>query len=155
MKYYIAAFVATFVFTGCATSTSDKGTTQGSSKTASSESFSNTDLISIMLGGGARDEAKFAERLEAAKAHPLGSKLNPVRVHMPQGQQAYLRRLNCDNGATPEFNRAGSFGAGPYDTIIDGYELTCSGASIEGLVFMDMYHPGHVEEAAIPGFTID
>lgn len=54
---------------------------------------------------------------------------------------------------TPD--RAGSFGPGPYTSIIDGYDVDC-GAAAPGQtrVFLDMYHPGHREAAAVPGFTI-
>jgi len=113
MKVYVAACIAAIALSGCATTTAEKGVSQESAKTTNASGYSNAELIGLMLGGGKRDEAKLAKRLEAAAAHPLGSKLNPVRVHMPQGQQAYLRRLNCDSGAAPAFNRAGSFGAGP------------------------------------------
>jgi hypothetical protein len=85
-------------------------------------------------------------------AQPFGSRGNPVRVYMPAGQRAYLQRLACDGGGTPGFRRVGSFGAGPYTTVIDGYEVDCGSA--KSTVFMDMYHPGHVERRAVPGFTI-
>lgn len=88
----------------------------------------------------------------AINAQPLGSRGNPVRVHRPTGQQAYLRRLACADGNTPAFRRVGSFGVGPYTTIIDGYEVACGEA--KSLVFLDMYHPGHLETRPVPGFTL-
>jgi hypothetical protein len=89
---------------------------------------------------------------QAINALPLGDKGNPVRVHTPPGQRAYLSRLVCTGGGTPVFSRVGSFGIGPYGTIVDGYDVDCAGA--KRMVFMDMYHPGYVEPRAVPGFTI-
>lgn len=89
---------------------------------------------------------------QAINAQPLGSRGNPVRVYRPLGQRDYLQRLVCPDGTTPVFRRVGSFGAGPYTTIIDGYDVDCG--STKSVVFMDMYHPGHVERRPVPGFTI-
>ena len=89
---------------------------------------------------------------QTINAQPLGSRGNPVRVHQPRGQHAYLQRLACPNGSAPAFRRVGSFGVGPYSTIIDGYDVDCGGT--KSVVFMDMYHPGYSERRPIPGFTI-
>ncbi len=89
---------------------------------------------------------------QAINALPLGDKGNPVRVHTPPGQRAYLSRLVCTGGGAPAFNRVGSFGIGPYGTIIDGYDVDCAGT--KRMVFMDMYHPDYVEPRPVPGFTI-
>lgn len=90
---------------------------------------------------------------EVKHATPLGSKTAPVRCDMPLGEQRYLDRLHCADGSRPSYIRVGSFGPGPYGTILDGYEVTCGTAT--SLVFMDMYHAGYVETQAIPGFQID
>lgn len=96
------------------------------------------------------------KRIAKAAAFPLGSKDNPVRAQMPQGQQAYLVRLRCGDGRTPSFVRIGSYGVGVFGNIIDGYAVDCGGAAPGRVdVFMDMYHPGFVETRAVPGFTID
>jgi len=87
----------------------------------------------------------------AINAVPLGDKGNPVRVHLA-GQEAYLSRLVCSNGAPPTFYRVGSFGVGVYGTIVDGYDVDCAGS--KRMVFMDMYHPNYVEPRPVPGFTI-
>ena len=110
------------------------------------------DIFGFKVPGG-----KALEKLiEKAQEHPLGAKENPVRADMPGGQRAYLNRLRCADGKRPAFFRVGSFGAGPYERIIDGYEVTCKGSTPEtSMVFMDMYHPGHKEAAAVPGFTIE
>jgi hypothetical protein len=86
------------------------------------------------------------------EAQPLGSKGNPVRSFMPAGEHAYLGRLQCPDGSTPAFRRQGSFGVGPYTTIIDGYEVSCGGKSV--VLYLDMYHPAYIERRAVPGFTI-
>lgn len=105
---------------------------------------------SKVVGGKA-----LAKLIEAAQAYPLGSKDNPVRADMPGGQRAYLNRLRCADGKRPTYQRVGSFGAGVYQRIIDGYEVKCEGSTPEmTMVYMDMYHPGHKEAAAVPGFTI-
>jgi len=84
---------------------------------------------------------------------PLGHETNPVRCWMPGGEQEYLSRLRCADGSAPSFFRTGSYGSGPYGTIIDGYKVQC-GKAEPVMVFMDMYHGEHVETEAVPGFTI-
>ena len=111
------------------------------------------DSFAEMFGGVPADRA--ARVAATASAHPLGSRENPVRVNMPAGQRAYLYRLRCANGRIPTFERSGSFGPGPYGTIIDGYVVQCAGSQpANSLIFMDMYHPTHNETKAPPGFTI-
>ncbi len=88
-------------------------------------------------------------------AYPLGSEENPVRVNMPAGQRAYLSRLRCADGKAPTFHRIGSAGDGPYGTIMDGYQVDCPGSQpASNVIFLDMYHPNHVETKAPPGYTI-
>jgi hypothetical protein len=41
----------------------------------------------------------------------------------------------------------------PYGSITDIYELACD-LPPSRTIFIDMYHPGHVELRAVPGFTI-
>ncbi|MEM9965779.1 MAG: hypothetical protein AAGC58_10575 [Asticcacaulis sp.] len=98
---------------------------------------------------------EMAKRIQKAEAgYPLGSKENPVRVSMPQGQRAYLAQLRCEDGQVPAFHRGGSVGLGPYDNIIDRYEVTCAGSKPEKtMIFMDMYFAGHVETRPVEGFT--
>lgn len=110
------------------------------------------DIFGFKVPGG----KELAKLIEKAQAHPLGAKENPVRADMPGGQRAYLNRLRCADGKRPAFFRVGSFGAGPYERIIDGYEVTCKDSTPEkSMIFMDMYHPGHKEAAAVEGFTIE
>ncbi len=88
----------------------------------------------------------------AINAQKLGSLGNPVRAYKREGQEAYLKRLMCEGGATPAFGRLPTTWAGPYTTRIDGYELKCPDDM--AVVFMDMYHPGYVERRPVPGFQI-
>lgn len=108
------------------------------------------------LTGGRVSGGELEARIRKASAHPLGSRDNPVRVDMPQGQQAYLNRLRCSNGQRPAYGRAGNFGPGVYGSIIDGYRVVCpdGGQPAESMIYMDMYHPTHDETAAPPGFTM-
>ena len=88
----------------------------------------------------------------AINAQPLGSKGNPVRSYQPVGEYAYLRDLLCADGLRPLYKRIGNAGPGPYTTIVDVFDVRCETASYR--VYMDMYHPGHVEKRAVPGFTL-
>lgn len=124
----------------------------GAAGCASAPENDMSDLMSFMGAVSPAESARVAARL-ADK--PLGSAQNPVRADMPAGQRAYLSRLRCANGRAPTFDRIGSFGDGPYGSIIDGYSVVCAGSSpAESVVHMDMYHSGHAEAAAVPGFTI-
>jgi hypothetical protein len=115
------------------------------------------DPLADMLAGRSAMKGKKLERaIEKAAKHPLGSAENPVRAHMPQGQRAYLAKLRCADGKAPTYFREGNFGIGVYRNIVDGYRVTCDGSEpASSLVYMDMYHAGHVENAAVPGFTLD
>ncbi|MFN3858371.1 MAG: hypothetical protein ACK4RV_11540 [Caulobacter sp.] len=136
IRSILACGVAAMLLAGCATTSPDAG---------------GDDLFS----GGRVSAAETTRRAKAAARHPLGSRENPVRVNMPAGQRNYLTRLRCSDGAAPAFVRVGNFGAGIYGSIIDGYEVTCLGGQpARSLIFMDMYHPDHVETAAPPGFTL-
>lgn len=83
----------------------------------------------------------------------LGSEKNPVRCAHPEGERAYLDRLRCESGKPPKYDRSGSVGEGPYDTILDRYIVTCPGEKKEHIVLMDMYHD-YVELLPVPGFSI-
>ena len=113
------------------------------------------DIDRALAGESQVSGGALERRIDAAARHPLGSRDNPVRAHMPPGQRAYLARLRCGDGRPPEFGRIGNYGVGVYGNIIDGYRVSC-GAAAPGQVevFMDMYHPGHVEDRPVPGFTI-
>jgi ankyrin repeat protein len=82
----------------------------------------------------------------------LGSFSNPVRCDGPEGEREYLNRLFAPDGTPVSFHRVGSFGAGPYGNLLDGYEVHAVQA--QAMVYMDMYHSGHVEAAAVPGFNV-
>lgn len=112
--------------------------------------------LETMLRGESRVSGDaLARPVAAADARPLGSKENPVRASRPEGQRAYLARLRCGDGRAPKYSRNGSYGVGVFGNIIDGYAVDCgSAAPGRTEVFMDMYHPSHVETRAAPGFTI-
>ena len=100
---------------------------------------------------GAELEAALAD----AAQYPLGSKQNPVRAGGARGQRAYLARLRCEDLTAPTFGRIGSAGMSPYGNIVDRYWVKCEGSEpAESTVFIDMYHSGYVEEAAVPGYGI-
>jgi len=86
---------------------------------------------------------------EIAK-HPLGSQENPVRSQGPTGQRNYLAHLECPDGTSPRFNRLGSLADGVYGFPMDKFEVFCG--ERRSLIFMDLYHPLHVESSAVPGF---
>lgn len=106
------------------------------------------------LGLGVSD-AELARAVAAADAYPLGTSDNPVRVGGPDGERAYIARLRCADGSTPQSRRLGSSGVGAFGTIVDRYRLDCGGAAPGSAeLVMDMYHAGHDEDRAPPGFSI-
>lgn len=122
--------------------------------------------VAVLVGAGAgralprqdqsvkqKDEEKGKDKSGAKVSGDLGTQTNPVRCEDPKGERQYLSRLRCTDGKRPEYSRVGSFGVGPYGNILDGYSVKCSGRE-EVIVFMDMYHEGHVEKEAVPGFHI-
>jgi hypothetical protein len=112
-------------------------------------------LDRALAGQSQTSGSKLDRAIAAAAKHPFGSKLNPVRASMPQGQHAYLRRLRCSDGQAPQFDRIGNYGLGVYGNIIDGYAVDCGSAAPGKVeIFMDMYHAGYVETRPVPGFTI-
>jgi len=117
--------------------------------------YTQEEVLGFLSGGSStRHKAKFERRLSEAQYYALGTKRNPVRADKPYGQREYLNRLRCPmDGKSPNFERMGSFGAGPYETIIDGYEVKCRGEEPVN-VFMDMYFSNHYETEAVPGFAI-
>jgi hypothetical protein len=124
-------------------------TVSGCATTAPS---SNNPLESLLMGQS-RSGPELTRAIAAAEQHPLGSERNPVRAEMPTGQQAYLRRLRCSNGEAPTFNRERNVGVGAFGNIVDLYAVGC-GMNQARSIYMDMYHRGHVEQRAVPGFTI-
>jgi hypothetical protein len=121
---------------------------------ASSSAFAADDLSDI-FGGGVFKGKKLEKAIAKADQHPLGSADNPVRVNMPRGQRSYLSRLRCEDGNMPQFQRGGSTGEGPFGAIVDVYDVDCGGAAPGKVaVYLDMYHPDHVEQRTVPGFTI-
>ena len=121
---------------------------------ATTRPASTGDIIADMFAPVPPARVHAVEAKAAAAGHPLGSRENPVRANMPDGQRAYLNRLRCSDGGAPQYDRGGSVGDGPYGKIMDVYELKClDGQPVTASVYMDMYHD-HVEDRPVPGFTI-
>lgn len=104
------------------------------------------------LGAGGLEGKALADAVARAERSPLGSKDNPVRENMPQGERAYLARLRCPDGKAPEAERKGNVGVGVYGNIVDLFEVSCRGAK-RVQVYMDMYHDGP-ELRPLSGFTM-
>ena len=112
-------------------------------------------LDRMLMGESAKSGDKLDRAIAEAAKHPFGSKQNPVRAEMPEGQHAYLARLRCSDGRAPAFHRIGNYGLGVYGNIIDGYSVDCGSAAPGKVeIVMDMYHRGYVEDRPVPGFTI-
>jgi hypothetical protein len=110
------------------------------------------DMMRQLHMGGLEGD-KLVKAIAKAEASPLGSKANPVRENMPQGEYAYLKRLRCADGQTPAATRVGNVGTGVYGNIVDLFQVTCPGAAAVE-VYMDMYHDGP-ELRPVPGFRIE
>jgi hypothetical protein len=110
-------------------------------------------LLTAMLSGRAPLTLS-AEQVKEMQKSPLGSKENPVRTEGVEGEYRHLARLRCPEGKPPVVDRIGSAAdRSPYGSIVDIYNVVCD-APPSRRVFVDMYHPGYVEAAAVPGFTI-
>jgi hypothetical protein len=110
------------------------------------------DLLSMLSGQAPRKELT-PQQLAKIQEHDLGSAENPVRAAMPPGERAYLQRLRCPEGKAPTFDREGSVGLSPYGSIMDVYTVACDAPPAHH-IYIDMYHPDHVELEAVPGFSI-
>lgn len=105
--------------------------------------------------GLAPDQDDLAAAIEAAAAHPLGTRENPVRVGGPHGEHAYIARLRCSDGNAPRVGPRATMGVGAFGSIVDGYPLDCGSAQPgQTTLLMDMYHDEHAEDRAPPGFTL-
>jgi hypothetical protein len=107
-----------------------------------------------MLMGKAPHPNLTPEEAVRVESSPLGSAQNPIRAEGPPGQRAYLMRLRCPEGRAPTFERGGSAGISPYGSMMDVYRVTCDAPPTHS-IYMDMYHPGHVESRAVDGFSIE
>lgn len=109
------------------------------------------------------------------------SKATAIEVCRPQGQRAYLDRLQCSDASVPSYRRVGSFGQRsdpakpPSDArdaqmldqlsgrplkpgepdyhIVDGYEVVCG--ATKRMIYMDMYHCDKPPPTEVPqGFQL-
>ena len=115
-------------------------------------SSADSGLEDMLAGKAPRNNLSSSELADITK-HPLGSAKNPVKVQSVQGEYRYLARLRCPEDKPPVVERLGSGDLSPYGSIMDIYNAACD-APPAFTIFVDMYHPGHVELAAVPGFTI-
>jgi hypothetical protein len=115
-------------------------------------SSSDSALDGMLMGVSPRRNLSAAE-LDAIAKHPLGSAKNPVKVEGVEGEYRYLARLRCPENKPPVVERLGSGDLSPYGSIMDIYTAACD-APPAFTIFVDMYHPGHIEQAAVAGFTI-
>lgn len=94
------------------------------------------------------------ERIDAAQAHPLGSFENPIRGNRGSANY-YFMRLQCEDGNAPSFHRIGNVGPGPYESIVDLYEVDCpDSAPKKQQLHYDMYHGIYIEVDAPEGYSI-
>jgi hypothetical protein len=114
---------------------------------------SSDRALDDMLMGVAPRRNLSATELASITSHPLGTAKNPVKVQGVEGEYRYLARLRCPEDKPPVVERLGSGDLSPYGSIMDIYEAACD-APPAFTIYVDMYHPGHVEQAAVPGFTI-
>ena len=116
-------------------------------------SSADSGLEDMLAGKAPRTNLSSAQLAEIA-SHPLGSAKNPVKAQGVQGEYRYLARLRCPEDKPPVVERLGSAGdLSPYGSIMDIYKAACDSPPAF-TIYVDMYHPGHTELAAVPGFTI-
>ena len=85
--------------------------------------------------------------------HPLGSENNPLRSQGVKGEHSYLQRLECPNGVPVSYERLGSGGISPWQFLMDIYRVEC-GKDLSFRIYMDLYHPGHIEKQPVAGMNI-
>lgn len=156
MKQIITAALTAILVTACATQDTQQRTQKNAATSTDAKQGEDIRALMAMLDGREPlTKAEISKIAKDASAFPLGSKNNPVRAHMPPGQRAYLDRLRCADGLAPTYKRAGNAGLGPYQSIQDIYVVTCeNSAPAETRIYIDMYHPQHVETVPVAGFTM-
>ena len=99
-----------------------------------------------VLGQAAElDPMAEAEQIAAAAAaHPLGAEKNPVRVGGPEGARAYIARLRCADGSSPQVGARSSGGVGAYGALTERYQIDC-GAAAPGRVALAFDHLHQLE----------
>ena len=99
------------------------------------------------------DSRKDAPRVKSVRPPAaLGSVDKPVQCDDPEGEREYLGRLYGPEGDPVRYEREGCAGAGPDGHILDSYQVEAD--SMRAVVYMDMYHPGHLETECVPGFSL-
>lgn len=110
----------------------------------------------LALVGAGNSDAELQQTMAAAAAHPLGTAENPIRVGGPEGSKAYLARLKCADGSSPNIGAKGQGGVGAYGSLVDLYPVDC-GAAAPGKrdLRIDIYHEENAESRAPAGFRLD
>ena len=105
--------------------------------------------------GEGNSDAELARAIAAASTFPLGSVQNPVRVGGPQGQQAFLLRLRCEDGSRPTVGQGADAGPGGFGSGVQRFQLDCgSAAPGKQDLMLDKYHQEHRETRAPAGFVL-
>ncbi len=105
--------------------------------------------------GVAPSAEEVVRAVEQARAHPLGSRQNPVRVSGAGGEHAYMRRLRCADGEPPRIGQRANIGVGVFGSIVDVWQLDCGDAAPGRFsLALDMYHDDHDETQAPAGLTL-
>ena len=108
-----------------------------------------------MLAGQSQMSGSALDRGGVGRGAGIHSARSKIRCERRcrAGERAYLAQAPLQRRPRRRsFERMGSFGAGAYGNILDGYTVDC-GAAAPGKVqiFMDMYHGGYVETRPVPG----
>lgn len=82
-----------------------------------SDDFDDPDLMAALTAAPQRDT------VPNASGQFRYERSNPIPVCEPDGELKYLARLRCACGEPFTFHRAGSFGPGSDDHVVDGFEL--------------------------------
>ena len=108
----ICVLISIFLTSACATGKIDAPQALAEEPTVGGNALEET------VGEEATSTAETPQTEKASTSGPLGAQTNPIRCHMPSGQQAYLRRLRDAKGRQPSFHRVGSFGLGRAQRVI-------------------------------------
>lgn len=92
---------------------------------------------------------------------------DPIRCDGPAGERAFIAKLRCPRGHELRGHRVGSFDGKCTDpahhegflpderpeehSLVDRYELTCTGGEHSCALYFDMYHPDAPEQRAPDG----
>ncbi len=99
-------------------------------------------------------DEEVAQIAEKAASYPVGSRENPIRTFQPSGSEFYLQRLRTSSGRPLQYRRRGSVGVGPYDNILDEYQIRDPDSNDMTSIFIDMYHMFYDDARSPPGLQL-